>query len=165
MSSIFLHATCISLNGTGVLIRGGSGSGKSGLALQLLESAGTGLTGEVITVELVSDDQTELVVQNGRIYASPPHAIAGLLEIRGQTISRLGFVRNVPVVLVVDLKSANRIERLPDVSDMMTNLLGITLACVAIDPEHPSAAARLRVAWATAEKASAQTLARPDFPA
>jgi HPr kinase/phosphorylase len=152
MSSLRLHATCISLDGTAVLIRGGSGSGKSSLALQVLESAGTGLTGELIKVDLVSDDQTELVVRNGLIYASPPHAIAGLLEIRGQMISRLAFVRDVPVVLVVDLKSASRIERLPEASDMVTDILGVTVACVAIDPEHPSAAARLRVAWAGCKK-------------
>jgi HPr kinase/phosphorylase len=148
MSTLCLHATCISLNGTGVLIRGSSGSGKSSLALQVLESTGTGLTGELIRVDMVSDDQTELVVRNGLIYASPPHAIAGLLEIRGQMISRLAFVRDVPVVLVVDLKSASRIERLPEATDLVTDVLGVSLACVAIDPEHPSAAARLRVAWA-----------------
>jgi HPr kinase/phosphorylase len=165
MSTLCLHATCISLNGTGVLIRGGSGSGKSSLALQLLETAGTGLTGEVIKVDLVSDDQTELVVQNGKVYASPPHAIAGLLEIRGQMITRLDFVRDVHVVLVVDLKSANRIERLPEASDMVAEILGVPLACVAIDAEHPSAAARLRVAWAGCKKPSALTLARQDFPA
>jgi HPr kinase/phosphorylase len=94
-----------------------------------------------------------LVEQDGRIYASPPHAIAGLLEIRGQAISRLAFVRDIPVVLVVDLKSASRIERMPDVSDMVTDILGVTLACVAIDPAHASAAARLRVAWARCKKA------------
>ncbi len=153
MNRLCIHATCVSLNGTAVLIRGPSGSGKSSLALQLLESAGTGLTADVIKVELVSDDQTELLVRDGRLLASPPHAIAGLLEVRGQDILRLPHLIDVPVVLVVDLKSASRIERLPEVSELMTDILGVKVANVAIDPTHASAAARLRVAWAAAEKA------------
>jgi HPr kinase/phosphorylase len=153
MSGLRLHATCISLNGTAVLIRGPSGSGKSSLALQILESAGTGLAGETLEVDLVSDDQTELALEGGRLIASPPHSIAGLLEIRGQNILRLDFVKDVEVVLVVDLKAAERIERLPEASALVTDILGVKLACVAIDPSHPSAAARLRVAWAQAQKA------------
>lgn len=152
MNRFYLHATCVSLNGTAVLIRGPSGSGKSSLALQVLESAGTGLSGEKIKVALVSDDQTELVLRDGVIFASPPHAIAGLLEVRGQNILRLPFQEHVPVVLVVDLKSASRIERLPEIADLSTEILGIKLASVAIDPEHASAAARLRVAWVQCEK-------------
>lgn len=153
MNTFSLHATCISLNGTAVLIRGPSGSGKSSLALQILESAGTGLKGETLKAALVSDDQTELLLRDGKLLASPPHHIAGLLEIRGQNILHLDYIRDVEVVLVVDLKSAKRIERLPEASVLRTDIHGVKLACVAIDPVHPSAAARLRVAWARVEKA------------
>lgn len=152
MSKLTLHATCVSLNGTGVLIRGPSGSGKSSLALQLLESPGTGLSHDIIKVEFVSDDQTDLDLRNGQLHAFPPQAIAGLLEVRGQDIVRLPFVSAVPVGLVVELKSASRIERLPEAADLVTDILGVKLPCVSIDATHASAAARLRVAWARLKK-------------
>lgn len=147
MTAICVHATSISLNGTGVLIRGPSGVGKSSLALQILETTGNGLTAEIIGVDLISDDQTELVLRNGQVFASPPHNIAGLLEIRGQDLLRISHVQDIPLVLVVDLKSAHRIERLPDASQSMTDVLGLKLPLVEIDALHPSAASRLRVAW------------------
>ena len=46
-----MHATCVDINGSGVLIVGRSGSGKSSLAINLLALGST----------LVADDQCELV--------------------------------------------------------------------------------------------------------
>lgn len=144
-----LHATTISLNGTAVMIRGASGAGKSDLALQLLESSGTGLTGQTITTTLVADDQTVLRCEGETILVSCPEAIAGLLEIRGHDVLNLEAVQNVPLVLVVDLRPAAHIERLPQPEDMFTQILGISIPNVLIDPSKPSAASRLRVAWAS----------------
>jgi HPr kinase/phosphorylase len=160
-----IHATAISLNGTAVLIRGSSGAGKSSLALQILEGTGTGLTGEELKAMLISDDQTLVVARAGQIFASPPQTIAGLLEIRGQGILTLPYAHEVPVSLVVDLKPMGDIPRLPEAVDLTTEILGHTIARIAIDPSHPSAAARLRVAWAGAQKPSAQTLAPWHFTA
>ena len=143
-----LHATTISLNGTAVMIRGASGSGKSDLALQLLESAGSGLTGQAITVTLVADDQTFLRREGEIIFVSSPEAIAGLLEIRGHDVLQVGATQNVPLVLVVDLRPASQIERLPQPEDMVTQILGLDIPNIMIDPAKPSAASRLRVAWA-----------------
>jgi HPr kinase/phosphorylase len=150
---LLLHATSISLNGSAVLIRGASGAGKSSLALQLLETQGTGLGGDAIAVALIADDQTQLMVRQGHVFASPPPTLAGLLEVRGQGILKLPFATDVPLALVVDLKPAAAIERLPDRCDLTTEILGIAVPCVAIDPLQPSAAARLRVAWARLKKA------------
>lgn len=152
MNQICLHATTIGLNGTAVLIRGPSGSGKSSLALQLLETSGTGLTEQPITATLVSDDQTELKKREGCIYASPPAALAGLIEVRGQGILTSAYLSDLPVVLVVDLKPASEIERLPENSEMIVEILGVAIKSVAIDPTHMSAPSRLRVAWAQAQK-------------
>lgn len=148
MSTLCLHATTISLNGSAVLIRGASCSGKSSLALMVLETVGTGLGAEVITTTLVADDQTVLLLRDGQIYASPPATIAGLLEVRGQGILTVPFARDIPLVLVVDLKPSAEIDRLPEHKDMEAELLGLRLPCVTIDPHVPSAASRLRVAWA-----------------
>lgn len=152
MSTVCIHATAVGLNGTAVLIRGPSGSGKSSLALHVLETVGTGLSDQSIAAVLVSDDQTELSKRGGRIYASPPAALAGLIEVRGQGILNVDYRSDLAVVLVVDLRPATSIERLPEVQDLRTEILGVEIACVAIDPGHFSAVSRLRVAWARCEK-------------
>ncbi len=152
MSKVCIHATAVGLNGTAVLIRGPSGSGKSSLALQVLETVGSGLSDQSIAAVLVSDDQTELSKREGRIYASPPAALAGLIEVRGQGILNVDYRSDLAVVLVVDLRAATSIERLPEVQDLRTEILGVGIACIAIDPGHFSAASRLRVAWARCEK-------------
>jgi HPr kinase/phosphorylase len=151
-TTIFVHATSISLNGSAVLIRGTSGSGKSDLALQVLETQGCGLSDTVITARLIADDQTVLTRQGHRIVASAPASIQGLFEVRGQGLLRLETVSAVPLVLVVDLAPANTIERLPEPQLLQTTLLGLEVVTVTIDPAKPSAAARLRTAWAWAQR-------------
>jgi HPr kinase/phosphorylase len=143
-----LHATTISLNGTAVMIRGGVGTGKSDLALQVLEASGTGLTGHTIVTALVADDQTLLRREGDTILVSCPEKIAGLMEVRGHDVLLVETVQNVPLVLVVDLRPAAHIERLPQPEDMLTQILGLSIPAIAIDPSKPSAAARLRLAWA-----------------
>jgi HPr kinase/phosphorylase len=152
-SKICVHATTISLNGGGVMIRGASGAGKSSLALAVLETLGTGLSAQMIKASLVSDDQTELALLNGVVYASAPVPLEGLLEIRGQGLLTVDFLRNIPLCLVVELKPVVEIERMPHPDAMVTEILGVTLPCTAIDPGGPAAASRLRVAWARAQKA------------
>jgi HPr kinase/phosphorylase len=152
-SKICVHATTISLNGRGVLIRGASGAGKSSLALAVLETPGTGLSAQMIKASLVSDDQTELTLLDGVVYASAPAPLEGLLEIRGQGLVTVDFLRNIPLCLVVDLKPVAEIERMPRADAMFTEILGVTFPCLAIDTAAPAAASRLRVAWAGIQKA------------
>lgn len=66
------HATCVALEGCGVLLTGPSGSGKSDLALRLIERGGI----------LVADDQVEVSVEAGQLIARPPLALRGLIEAR-----------------------------------------------------------------------------------
>ncbi|WP_299368181.1 HPr kinase/phosphatase C-terminal domain-containing protein [uncultured Tateyamaria sp.] len=68
-----VHATAVALEGRGVLITGQAGRGKSSLALQFMAWGAT----------LVSDDQTELWVQKGALWARAPATIEGLIEARG----------------------------------------------------------------------------------
>jgi HPr kinase/phosphorylase len=150
---LLVHGTTVSLNGTAVLIRGASGTGKSDLALQLLETPGNGFTHSNISVGLVADDQTLLVREDENIYASSPATIKGLLEVRGQGILNLASTDHVRLVLVVDLTPTDQIERLPEQENLRTGILGVTLPSVAIDATKPSAAARVRVAWAACQKA------------
>ncbi len=147
-----VHATTISLNGSAVMIRGESGAGKSDIALQLLESSGNGLVGMIIHAHLIADDQTQLERRGDKIYASAPATIRGLIEVRGQGILPVATVDNVVLALVVDLKPEHDIERLPGEDTLSTELLGLPIARVSIDPSKPSAAARVRVAWGRLQK-------------
>lgn len=106
-----VHATCVRLaraglpfrapKHAGVLILGGSGSGKSDLALRLIAGG----------AELVSDDRTELFVRRGRLYARAPKTIAGLMEVRGVGIVDVPYTEEVQIALAVELKL--RVVRMP----------------------------------------------------
>jgi serine kinase of HPr protein (carbohydrate metabolism regulator) len=137
-----VHATCVALRTRrgwrGVLLRGPSGSGKSDLALRLIDGG----------ARLVSDDQTELVAKPGKLIARAPGTIAGLIEVRGVGIVRLArdqLVTQAAVVLIVDLATARKIERLPD--SRRECLLGLELPVLALAPFEASAVPKLRLAF------------------
>jgi HPr kinase/phosphorylase len=146
-SGLCVHGTTVSLNGFGVLIRGASGSGKSDLALQLIDTAGTGLSGEAITGVLVADDQTEVFLTNGKVHARPPKTIAGKLEIRGFDVLDVPFMADVRLVLVVDLVPFSQIERLPAPNTLTTELLGQKIPKLDVDAASASAVSRVRIAF------------------
>jgi len=140
----YVHATCIALQGPGkvwrgVLLRGPSGAGKSDLALRLVEAG----------ARLVADDQTALIQHGKGLVGTPPGTIAGLLEVRGVGIVKLGRTRllaRATIALLVDLVPPDRIERLPDPAH--ENLLGVDLPVMALAPFEASAPAKLRLALA-----------------
>lgn len=122
-----------------MLLRGPSGSGKSDLAMRLIETGG----------RLVADDQTELTRQGKAVIASPPARIAGLIEARGVGIVKLGrdqLVKRASVALLVDLAHPEQITRLPEPA--RENMLGIDLPVLALAPFEASACAKLRLALA-----------------
>ena len=137
---ILVHATCIAVEGAGVLLRGASGCGKSDLALRLVAAG----------ARLVADDQVICrATAEGQVQASPPPALAGWLEVRGIGIVPLPYQESVPLVLVVDLLTADAEERdagerLPPVRTC--SLAGVVLPWVALAPFQASAVARLHVA-------------------
>lgn len=105
MSSLLLHASCVALNGQGILLAGAPGSGKSAMALQLIQAG----------AELVADDQTVLSLHEGLLTAAPPPTTAGLMEVRYVGLLHLPFRPAVPVVLFVDLVAEpSELERLPE---------------------------------------------------
>lgn len=97
-----IHATTISIDGKGVLIRGATGSGKSTLAVELI---GLG-------AELVADDRTIVKKVGDELIASCPETIRGRIEIRKMGVLKAPFVSAAPVNLVIDL-DCEETERMP----------------------------------------------------
>jgi HPr kinase/phosphorylase len=140
-----IYGTCVALSGLGVLLRGPSGSGKSDLALRLIDGG----------AKLVADDHVELSLDAaGRVMARVPKPLAGLLEVRGIGILRMDAVRTAPIGLVVDLTPDDQVERLPEIETCV--LLDQRIRRLALPPFHDSTPAKVRLA---ASKLSAGSLA------
>ncbi len=134
-----MHGTCVALGRRGVLLRGPSGSGKSDLALRLIEHGAL----------LVADDQVVLSGENGAVWASPPPELAGRMEIRGVGIVAVKHAPRSRVWLVCDLVSADAVPRLPEAASEEL-LPGCFIARLAVFPFEASAPAKLRHAAAAA---------------
>jgi len=98
-----LHATCVAVDGKGLLILGPSGAGKSSLALRLI----------ALGALLVSDDLTLLSPESGQLRARCPNPdLIGTIEARGMGLLRAPAVEVADVGLVVHLGQPET-ERLP----------------------------------------------------
>jgi HPr kinase/phosphorylase len=143
-SSQLVHATCLVIGGCGVLILGAPGSGKSDLALQLIDQPGRGTGPETLTARLVADDQVVITRRGARLFAAPPARLAGLLEVRGIGIVTADHVPEAELGLAVRLADAASIERLPEESGSQFVLLGVGVPEIAVDAAAASAPARVR---------------------
>lgn len=123
MSALVHQASAVVIAGRALLIEGPPGSGKSSLALALIDR-GAGLMG---------DDGVTLTEQAGRLIASPPPNIAGLLEVRGVGLARLPLAPPAPVALILVLGSPAP-ERLPDTPLPTRTLAGVAVPVLAFDP-------------------------------
>jgi serine kinase of HPr protein (carbohydrate metabolism regulator) len=118
-----IHASAVLTGNRAALIRGPSGSGKSHLALSLLDAAASG---RLRFARLVADDRIELTACQGKLLLRPPATLAGLIEVRGVGIRRVAFESVAVAGLVVDLDAADA-ERIPAPSAEVTELCGISL--------------------------------------
>ncbi|MBE7184003.1 MAG: HPr kinase/phosphatase C-terminal domain-containing protein [Methylobacterium mesophilicum] len=114
-----LHACAVSLRGRGVLIAGPSGSGKTRLALKLAAL-------RELDAQFVSDDQVLLEAAGGRLVARAPHAIFGLVEVRGVGPVEIAAVFECAVGLFVQLVPAAESPRFCE-EDERETLEGIAI--------------------------------------
>jgi len=113
-----MHASCVALDGAGLLILGASGRGKSSLALQLM-GLGAGL---------VADDRTDVwpvATTNGLVLvADAPDILRGRIEARGVGLLRAPAFGPCTLDLIVDLDQPET-DRLPPSRSL--NILGVDL--------------------------------------
>ena len=110
---VLVHATAVALKAAGekfgaspdaaVLLIGKPGSGKSDLALRLI----------ALGAKLVSDDQTALFVDKGRLFAEAPSSLYGLMEVHSLGILSIDPAPASPIVLVISL-DADAVPRMPE---------------------------------------------------
>lgn len=129
-----VHASCVEIAGTGVLLRGPSGSGKSDLALRLIDGG----------ARLVADDRVDLTIEDAGLVASAPQALSGMIEVRGVGLAQLPSVARARIGMVIDLVDDDTVERLPEPA--VCRLLGIDVRQIRLAAHSASAAAKVRLA-------------------
>jgi len=108
-----LHGSVVAFGARGLLILGASGSGKSALALRLVQRGAA----------LVADDRVQVVRRGGALVASAPAALQGLIEVRGVGLLRLPPVPEAVLTLAVDL-DRQAAARMPHT---------VTIACMEVE--------------------------------
>lgn len=151
-----IHATCILVGASGVLLRGRPGSGKSTLALGLLQ-----LDTPALAVRLVADDCVELTPAHGRIVASAPETITGLVEVRGTGLVPVPCIARAVLRLVADLRDPALAERLPETEDCVARLCGINLPRITVAPGVDAPARLLATLRYIAEGGAIPALGEP----
>ena len=126
------HSTSVVIEDLGILIRGKSGSGKSDLALRLIDSGAT----------LVSDDVTICKKIGDYLYLYPHPETKGLLEVRELGIMTVPYVENVRLFLVVELVE-EEFERMPGM--MSCSILGVKFPKIKIFGKSSSAVAKIKI--------------------
>jgi serine kinase of HPr protein (carbohydrate metabolism regulator) len=129
-----VRGTCICIDGHAVLLRGPSGSGKSDLALRLIDSGGA----------LVADDYTDVEQSSDGLVAMAPAPIRGLLEVRGLGVIKLGACSSAPLVAAIDLVPLSDVDRMPE--PQWVRILNARLPCFQLFAFESSAAAKVRLA-------------------
>ncbi|MFT8737154.1 MAG: HPr kinase/phosphatase C-terminal domain-containing protein [Zymomonas mobilis] len=127
-SSALIHATTVLVKNQGVLLIGPSGSGKSDLALRLIDRG----------AKLVSDDYSliDIKPKENILTATAPKNIAGLLEIRGLGVVTLPFCPKAKLALAIILEGD--VERMPE-KDSSIKILGRALPAITINAFEASA--------------------------
>jgi len=129
------QATAVAIGGRALLIEGPPGTGKSSLALALIDRGAA----------LIGDDAVMLEVVDGLLLASPHPRVTGLIEVRNVGLIAMPVTGGVPVALVLRLdaeaprhvEAADRVER-----------AGVSLPMLRLWPDSPVLVLRAEIALA-----------------
>ena len=135
-----VYATAVAYHGFGFLIRGPSGSGKSDLALRLIEDG----------AKLIADDQVNISAVRKELYLSSPDSISGLIEVRGFGVIKIGAVRDIKLRLIVDLDPSYETERTPTIKEEL--IKNITVPVTNMKAFESSILARIKLILGYLEK-------------
>lgn len=125
-----VHGTALIWHEKGLLLKGSSGSGKSDLALRLIDKG----------ARLIADDQVLLTLKEKSIVMSCPSEIKGKIEAFGLGILNCKMIAHeAPLFLVCALKS--RVKRLFKLRTETIETLAIPK--IYIDPFWPSVSEKL----------------------
>ncbi|MEC8265700.1 MAG: HPr kinase/phosphatase C-terminal domain-containing protein [Pseudomonadota bacterium] len=127
-----LHSTSVVIEDAGVIIIGNSGSGKSDLALRLIDSGAT----------LISDDVTLLKKNEESIFLFPPLETKGLLEVREIGIMTVPYIDNIKLMLIVELVE-KEVERLP--KKKFSKLMNLNIPKIKIYGKNSSSVAKIKL--------------------
>lgn len=126
-----IHASCVTWEERGLLLLGASGAGKSALALELI----------ALGAAMVADDRVVLRRDGGRLIASPPPRLAGLIEARGLGVLRMPHRADAALAMALDLDAVESARMPPR---RVIEMLGVVLPLLH-RPESLRAAAVLAV--------------------
>lgn len=118
------QATCVVIDGRGMLIEGEPGTGKSSLALALMDRG----------AKLVGDDSLLIEARDGKLWAHPHPATEGLLEVRNLGLLPRPVLQETAVTLVLRLDDTA--PRFIDAAEICT-ILGVPLPQVLLWPDSP----------------------------
>lgn len=133
MSGVAWSATVVAIAGRALMIEGAPGSGKSSLALALIDRG----------AQLVGDDAVMLHAAEGVLLARPHPNVAGLIEVRNVGLVPMPVVADVPVALVLRLDAAA--PRHIEAAERIARA-GIDLPLVRLWPDSPILALRAEMA-------------------
>jgi serine kinase of HPr protein (carbohydrate metabolism regulator) len=125
---VTIHASAVLVGARALLIQGPPASGKSRLALALIESAHVG---SPVFCRLVGDDRVMVEAAHGRLLVRPAPVLAGLIEVRGLGLRRVPYETVAVIGALVEL-SAQDGSRLPERKAREAVIAGIRLPRLAV---------------------------------
>ena len=128
-------ASAVAIGEVALAIEGAPGSGKSSLALALIDRGAV----------LIGDDAVHLARRGDDLVASPPPNIEGLIEVRGVGLFEMPLSPPRPLAIVLSLGVGG--ERLPERAQTRT-ILGVDVPCLAFQPGTITPAVRAEMALA-----------------
>lgn len=128
-----IHGTAVAISGNGVLLLGPSGSGKSDLALRLIDRGAALICDDIVHIENIKELPQLRCAPN----------IAGKIEVRGIGICSVDFIHSAPLRLIIIL--TQDVDRMPPEHQRMT-LAGYSVPMFKLPAFQPSSA--IKVEWA-----------------